>query len=194
MRNLAVVLIFGFIILKGCSPKPGALVDLDGNSYRTIVYGETVWMAENLKVTKSRDGEMITYFYPNGDSVTKEAYGLLYDYKTACIVCPNGWRLPTNEEWEALLKFQIQNEASVYKESNYWGDDPSNNSSRFSVRPAGFGNYGDLDSFFNSKTYLLSRTKDGAHVWTYILEKEKEQIRKASQHPTYGFSIRCVKD
>jgi len=31
-------------------------------------------------------------------------YGRLYDWKTAKIVCPTGWHLPTGQEWDDLLK------------------------------------------------------------------------------------------
>lgn len=36
-----------------------SVVDIDGNSYKTITLGKQVWMAENLRVTRYADGELI---------------------------------------------------------------------------------------------------------------------------------------
>lgn len=52
-----------------------------------------------------------------------------------------------------------------------------------------------LIMLFLGKAILTFETKDNEHdVWTYILKKGKTSIRKALQHPTYGFSLRCVKN
>ncbi len=34
-----------------------------------------------------------------------EAYGFLYNWKTACEVCPDGWHLPSDDEWKELEMF-----------------------------------------------------------------------------------------
>lgn len=182
------------LLIFGCTTNNQIVQDTDGNTYPVKNYNEQLWMTRNLKVTKDNQGHPITFYYPNNEEQQVEQFGLLYDYETACKVCPIGWRLPTNEDWEALFKWNKKNEAALFKEPAYWTGNNSN-SSEFSTRPAGYGNNGEFDNFFKSKTILWSKTKVNEHdVWTYILEQGKDSIRKAPQHPTYGFSIRCIKE
>lgn len=167
--------------------------DFDGNQYKTQKYGNTIWMTENLRTTRDKHGNELMYYFPNEDPTKSKGFGLLYDFETACRVCPDGWKLPSNEDWEALFDLENQNIASIYKDSQYWTEGKSNQS-EFSVRPAGYGNNGEHDNNFNSKAILWSSSKEDDHfVWTYVLELGKDSIRKASQHPEYAFSVRCIK-
>lgn len=62
----------------------------DGRMYRWIRVGDQIWMAENL-IYKSPDY-----------SWAKEVYGYLYSWSEAKKVCPDGWHLPTDEEWKII--------------------------------------------------------------------------------------------
>ena len=182
------------ITLLNCKHNNETLIDLDGNSYATIKIDQTLWMAENLKVTQDSSGQTISYFYPNSNSANKESYGLLYDFKNACKVCPKGWKLPTNQDWEALFNFSTDNDARKYKDPHFWENEKNINTMAFSARPTGIGNNEEHPNNFNSKTLFWSSDKEEEHfIWTYIFEKGINTIRKASQHPTYAFSVRCIK-
>lgn len=181
------------LLLINCQSEPAQLRDVDGNLYRISAYGDRMWMTENLRTQHDRSGEPIPTYLPGADARHVEAYGLLYDFETACKVCPSGWRLPTNAEWEALFGWEESNVAAPYKDPEYWGEDPHTHSSLFSIRPAGSGNNGEYPDHFGEKTLFWSQTKEDDHfVWTYILEKGQDSIRQASQHPTYAFSVRCI--
>lgn len=55
-------------------------------------------MAENLNYK-------VTYSYCYSESVANcEKYGRLYTWSAAKEACPEGWHLPTNAEFETLLK------------------------------------------------------------------------------------------
>jgi len=94
--------------------------DIDGNVYSTVQIGDQLWMAENLKTTKYKDGSEIPTGHPNwvwrnletdayavydGDSSNADVYGNLYNWYAVDDskgLAPNGWHIPTDEEIKVL--------------------------------------------------------------------------------------------
>jgi uncharacterized protein (TIGR02145 family) len=123
-----------FLVIPGISFANRSLTntqvtDIEGNVYPTIIMGENVWMAENLKTTKYQNGDAIettnpvsrniqTELHPkyqwsyNGDESKVETYGRLYtgwatyDNRN---VCPSGWHVPTDAEWAAMESYLLAN-------------------------------------------------------------------------------------
>ena len=106
------------------------VTDIDGNKYKTVVIGEQVWMAENLRVTKYNNGDTIPTglsnsewvntnsgaytIYPHGnisgldsDEEVLEAYGALYNWFAleASNLCPIGWHVPSHDDWTQLEQY-----------------------------------------------------------------------------------------
>ena len=182
-------------LLVSCDGVQQEMVDYNGNIYKVKQYGKSIWMIENLRATHDHSGNEVTYYYPNNDSTNTKDFGLLYDYQVACKICPDGWRLPTNEDWEELFDLENQNLASNFKDSKHWKGEKNSNISQFSIRPAGYGNNGEHPNNFNDKVILWSKDMEDEHfVWSYILEQGSNSIRIASQHPTYAFTVRCIKE
>lgn len=93
------------------------ITDLDGNVYHSVTIGTQVWMVENLKTTKFRNGDPIPYWtnvvsdgycWYNDDIANKELYGAIYQYNTTRDlrnICPVGWHLPSLAEWTTLSNY-----------------------------------------------------------------------------------------
>ena len=100
----------------------GTVRDIDGNEYRTIDIGNQVWMAENLRTSRYRNGEDITYVMSNSEweglnqeetgawafynnHAGNEPYGLLYNWYAVNDfrgLCPTGWRVATDQDWQQM--------------------------------------------------------------------------------------------
>ncbi|MEI6853555.1 MAG: FISUMP domain-containing protein, partial [Bacteroidota bacterium] len=79
----------------------GILTDArDGKTYKTIVLGEQTWMAQNLAY-KAGSG---CWAYADNDS-NMVKYGYLYNWETSKKVCPRGWHLPSETEFQTLAQF-----------------------------------------------------------------------------------------
>jgi uncharacterized protein (TIGR02145 family) len=94
--------------------------DTDGKSYPIVQIGDQWWMAENLAylpiVNNPRsESTTVSMFYVNGywgqninEAKAHEScqdYGVLYNWPAAMESCPQGWHLPTKNEWEQLAQF-----------------------------------------------------------------------------------------
>ena len=98
------------------------VTDIDGNAYTTVKIGDQWWMAENLKVTRYSNGDMIpkvtsnsewanliqgAYCAYDNDENNAETYGYLYNWdavRDSRNIGPEGWHVPTDEEWKTLEK------------------------------------------------------------------------------------------
>jgi len=98
----------------------GEVTDIDGNVYKTVTIGTQVWMAENLKTTKYRNGDPIpnitngpewnnlktgAYCNYNNDIAISNKYGKYYNWYTVNDprgIAPSGWHVPSVSEWETL--------------------------------------------------------------------------------------------
>jgi uncharacterized protein (TIGR02145 family) len=100
----------------------GGVTDIEGNEYETMIIGDQHWMAENLRVTRYRDGTLIdspgedydawrynktgAYSWYNADKEQyANAYGALYNWYATdndAGLCPEGWRMPTDDDFKIL--------------------------------------------------------------------------------------------
>lgn len=95
------------------------VTDVDGNIYGTVRIGTQVWMTENLKVTKYRNGDLIDTLSSsvcaedspkyqwacNNEEDNVGEYGRVYTWYVILDsrgLCPSGWHVPSDNEWKTL--------------------------------------------------------------------------------------------
>ncbi len=200
----------------------GSLIDIDGNSYRTIKIGTQTWMAENLRTTKYRNGDPIPVVSTNSAwvSLNTDAYcnyentsddikiatmGRLYNWfaiTDSRNIAPAGWHVATDAEWSSLTNFlgTEGNAGGKLKErgNKHWNspNTSATNSSGFTALPGGRREY-DTGLFIND-TYdgfwWTSSAYNPDYSWYRYLHYSDAGIFRANFHKQYGFSVRCVQD
>jgi uncharacterized protein (TIGR02145 family) len=102
------------------------VADIDGNVYHTVTIGTQVWMVENLKTTKYRNGDPVPYVAEasawlnlntgaycncNDDPNISEVYGKLYNWyavNDSRKIAPTGWHVPNDAEWTRLTDYLME--------------------------------------------------------------------------------------
>jgi uncharacterized protein (TIGR02145 family) len=193
------------------------ITDIDGNVYQTVRIGTQVWMKENLKVSKYRNGNSIptgltdlswfnttsgAYAIYNNDAANNPTYGKLYNWYAVTDLrgmCPTGWHVPTDAEWTTLINFlggstvaggKMKVISSLWKVPN----NGATNESGFTAIPGGFkdvGSYGDIDDVGRWWSSMQLSTTD---AWFRRLSNATGSSYKESYRKTFGISVRCLKD
>lgn len=199
-----------------------SIQDSEGNTYRTVKIGDQTWLADNLRTTHFQDGSPIrTAFIPEDDPDNLLSYGRLYDWhgvSDARNLCPEGWRVASDEDWKALERAIGIAEKDI--DSTGWRghddiaitlkvaqadslltsfDQTRINHTGFSARPAGvkwkgwYITQGAYAEFWTcseaTPTKAFARTL--AYSWW---NPHKGEIRRATLGKNGMFSVRCVKD
>lgn len=221
------------------------VTDYDGNIYSTEQIGSQCWMKENLRVKHTPLGNAIGYMYPNQSLTTSTTiidttlavpYGLLYTWSTMMNggagsssvpsgmqgICPDGWHVPSDEEWKQLEIFAGMDSTDVQQAgyrsdiavalcdtfgwipssvANVPGnpDAPNRNVTGFSAIPAGWGGSmqgtGSADYFGEMAMFWTSTLYDSGTVWYRAMRNYDSWIvRDIATQASFYFSLRCVKD
>ena len=211
-------------------PGTPTVTDIDGNIYNTVQIGNQCWTQSNLKVSKYRNGDSIptglsnsqwsstslgAYAIYNNDPVNDGLYGKLYNHYAVTEsrgLCPTGWHVPSDGEWNVLVKYLDPNADTVCicSQSSIAGGamkstsmqptpggwNPPNigatNSSSFTALPGGFRN----GQFFEMSSYGFwwsSSASSGSTGWFRILNVNTEDLsRLHNALHTAGLSVRCL--
>ena len=176
--------------------------DTEGYTYETVEVGNQVWFAENLKTTGHEQGESFCY---KDDERNCEIYGRLYDWDAARVSCPEGWRLPSDEDWTKLQQYISDDEmiGSKLKSQDFWmleegesdGDYPRTDEYGLSFLPSG--------QYFDGYFYDLGRSgfwwtstnvQDSQPVWSRSLLYESNELTRSIFGPEHAFAVRCMRD
>lgn len=169
----------------------GVFVDpRDGHKYRTVKIGKQTWFAENLAF--NAPGSWVYENKPENEA----KYGRLYYWETATRACPEGWHLPSDEEWSELERFVGEDAGKKLKSTQGWEYD-GNGTDNFGFRALPVG-YRDSDgSFFDVglNGYWWSATvNDASNAWVRDMDYYFAYVRRYDGYKTTGFSLRCLQN
>ena len=210
------------------------ITDPDNNIYKTIQIGTQIWTVENWRSTKYGDGTPIphvtasrewrrlstpAYCWYNNDS--EQGYGALYNWwvvdpANPKRIAPEGWRVPTDEDWAVLQSYLINNghnwdgSTTVNKigkalasnggewanngRQGYVGNDQgSNNSSGISALPGGCRDYNAKFNSVGLYGFGWSATEnDESNAYSRGLSYDNELLNRFDYYKSAGFSVRLV--
>ena len=204
IKHILPFLLFVCILFKGCEKEAtdGFLTDIDGNQYRVVQIGSMTWMAENLKVTRDKDGVSLqTYCYTDKAGKCEE-FGRLYPWEDALKASPEGWRLPTSEDWKKL-EIELGMDPDDALSFGWRGTDQGaqlkeGGSSGFDAMLSGYkdgivlwdGRYFDIGYF---GAFWSATEYDSLKSVAYFVYVTYDNVYKGSYDKTAALSIRCVK-
>lgn len=194
-------------------------VDIDGNVYNKVTIGTQVWMKENLKTTKYRNGDLIGTTTPAtlevisqdnpkyqwayaGNESNVATYGRLYTWFAASDsrkVCPTGWHVPTDSEWTTLITYLGGEAGSKLKEAgtSHWisPNTGATNTSGFTALPGGLRQEGGAFGDIGSDGYWWSSTEGGPiSAWSRTIHNNNSNANVSSTPKSIGYSVRCLRD
>lgn len=199
--------------------RPDAVSDVDGNFYNTIKIGNQVWLAEDLKVSRLNDGTPVKQekdpklwistkdpawcWYANDSANYSFPRGKLYNWYAVNTgkLCPQGWHVPSNREWEDLQIYlggdsvaggKMKTTGTFFWRSPNVG---ATNETGFSAIPGGYrdgtGQY-TYSTMFNRWWSLTVFPPEGAYTW-YVYHGQKNLYQQGDLK-LFGNSVRCLKD
>ncbi|MCQ2091635.1 MAG: fibrobacter succinogenes major paralogous domain-containing protein [Fibrobacter sp.] len=191
------------VFLAASASYAGTMKDhRDGKTYKTVKIGNQEWMAENLNYQTDE-----SKCYDNKPE-NCDKYGRLYVWREAVTACPDGWHLPSKEEFEELEKLagqkagDIDKAGTVLKSTTGWKDNDGKRGNGtdglgFGALPAGeylsgigggFVYEGDGATFWSSTVY------DSNNAYYLGLRYGYEGALVYYDNKNFGFSVRCVKN
>lgn len=224
---------------------PPTLTDYDGNVYHAVQIGSQCWMQENLRTTSYANGNPIAmghtgsstndaYRYaPENDMSKVPLYGYLYNWPALVNgssgsssnpsglqgVCPNGWHVPSNAEWNDLATCLGSNypcggdgqniAKALASTTNDWYTDNSNacavgnntalnNASGFTAMPAGFFTGGSMPSDIGPNAYFATSTAGSSFLSYFVtvryISYSQSTLQSNQELKSSAFSVRCVRN
>jgi len=208
----------GILLLCSCYSDDAeeGLLEYKGHKYKTIIIDSQEVMAENLNF------DLAGSKCYNDDPANCAAYGRLYtwimamDLPFSCTslscaeqvnkphkgICPNGWHIPTNEEWDKLYHYADGTDW-VYDSAFYKPyDSPAaggylKDSLGFAALPGGsylgegsFNGAGEVGLWWSASEV----EEDAAAAYGRFIYTRYESASWSYNIKTYFFSVRCFKD
>jgi uncharacterized protein (TIGR02145 family) len=191
------------------------------NTCEEILIGNQVWMCRNLDVDHYRNGDSIPEvrdslewvnlttgawcYYNNNDSFGT-IYGKLYNWYAVNDprgLAPEGWHVPTNDEWMILVNYlgganfaggKLKEEGLIHWKTNKGGT----NESGFTALPGSIhysDNFRAFGSIGTNGNYWTSTEDDINTAWHKMVVFFDAIITgSGANNKAIGYSVRCIKN
>lgn len=198
----------------------------DGQTYQTRVYGSLEWFTQNLRYAGT-ENDTLGRPYDNSEGIDR-IFGRLYSWNDATLgeagsglgggpqgACPEGWSVPTVEDWEDLAKAVGGTEVDFYEhwngigeilsapitvnESAMWPYSPDNlhtNTEGWNGFPTGNSrdHYGEFENIASyGMWWASSEMEDGMVPYRFIYYNTDTFDFYYTDKDSYGVSVRCVR-
>jgi uncharacterized protein (TIGR02145 family) len=196
---------------------PKTIKDIDNNVYHTLIIGSQIWLAENLKTTKYRNGDSIpnitddtkwnnltsgAYCNYKNDYKNADIYGRLYNWfavSNSRNIAPEGWHVATLAEWDTLTEYMggylIAGGKLKETGSLHWFE---NNIATNEVGFTALGSGCRSETSFillRETTYWWTSTEFSVErSWTTGMSYNGNAMGRYYYNKTGGCAVRCVKD
>ena len=196
-----------------------SLLAQSNNTFQDIKIGTQQWASANLNVSNFVNGDTIPeaktdeewekagidkkpawcYYDNNPENGVK--YGKLFNWYAVNDprgLSPDGYHIPTDEEWTTLINYLGGEEnagAKMKSRSGWKGDGNGSNSSGFTALPGGSRyNYGQFRLIENISFWWSSTELDPTVSWFRCMYSSNNDIIKHYAFKSHGLSVRCIHD
>lgn len=180
----------------------GKLVDeRDGQIYRTVKIDDQIWMAENLNyqiIRKYEPGNHNPSSIDCSDADDCEKNGLYYNCDvlwTHYKICPNGWHIPSINEWKKMYSFVGSANAIQSKNFSKWTS--ATDEYGFSASPVGYYGYSLLKRGNEVRFWADDPNQENTCGGNYYLSLNQNDVTFDDCGCKGGeerYSVRCIKD
>jgi uncharacterized protein (TIGR02145 family) len=182
----------------------------DSKKYVYTKIGTQTWMAENLNYDVD-SSECYGDSTSIGSESNCEIYGRLYNWTTAMnSICPSGWHIPSDEDWDKLIRYVDDNNVTssdssiagkYLKATSGWNDYTGNSVGNgtdahgFSALPGGYGNSGGNFSNVGNRGHWWSSSENNSDDAYYRgMYYFGDGVDWYNRDKSNLLSVRCVKN
>lgn len=202
-------------VLPNPNVASGTFIDpRDGTEYPYRLIGQQIWMTKNLlylpQVLENKKGEIgPNYYVENDEGFTQydsgteinrfksnkyfQKYGVAYTWLAAIDACPSGWHLPSQEEWEVVIKQWGDLGGKHLKSTNGWDTGNGDNASGLNIYPT---QVHDAWAWFWSSTEAGSYTSEDLPKYYAMGANTVSDglIPTARDIKSTAIAVRCLKN
>lgn len=205
-----------FLFIASCTENPSIV---SKSKIPEVKIGNQIWMLKNLDVQHFKNGDLIlecktaeewkkasenktpAWCYYDFAVFNGKKYGKLYNWYAVNDkrgLAPDGWYVPLKEEWEILINYLGESDASFkLKDKSSWRSNSGSNEVSFSALPGGSQprdnmECGYIGNYWTNSEHEYFNDIEFPFAYNITLTKE-DKVEFGFTNKSYGFSVRCIK-